>query len=350
MSSLAPKLASPPYILKMSERFLDVRAVDKKTKPPDVKLFQTFLGTRNELGKVEEIPPLELNEYICEVIISVRTRDKKDYEPSSLRSLLASFCLIAVNCHFLFERNLSTYEINPLQHGKCFVLFLFTRCFVSENSLVRFLILLNSWIKIYTLGWGERLNEEWEITPCLSQVINPAYLEIWNLMNWSLSHYAKTSWDTVDQMRERWVTRGKFKVFLGHNIKPNSGKNCENSWLWLEESRNCNFLVWFPLTYSATLTGATYAIRTKSTHVLFVYFVFSTALFHCKSLAIGLLVMIGWILKETDYVRLSPIKSSGWLFLPSVKTSLHSRDRTSVSQRAACTRRSHSVRVSWTRC
>ena len=57
----------------------------------EVKLLQTFLGTRNELRKVEEIPGLELSEYICEFIISVRTKDGKDYEPSSLRSLLAGF-------------------------------------------------------------------------------------------------------------------------------------------------------------------------------------------------------------------------------------------------------------------
>lgn len=57
----------------------------------DVKLLQTFLGTRNELGKVEEISALELTEYICEFIVSVRTKDGKDYEPSSLRILLASF-------------------------------------------------------------------------------------------------------------------------------------------------------------------------------------------------------------------------------------------------------------------
>ena len=43
----------------------------------DVKLLQTFLGTRNELRKVEEIPALELNEYICEFIISVRTKDQR---------------------------------------------------------------------------------------------------------------------------------------------------------------------------------------------------------------------------------------------------------------------------------
>lgn len=86
----------------MSDRFVDAGSVDnfiaeqenkatlQKTQR-DVKLLQTFLGTRNELRKVEEIPALELNEYICEFIISVRTKDGKDYEPSSLRSLLASF-------------------------------------------------------------------------------------------------------------------------------------------------------------------------------------------------------------------------------------------------------------------
>ena len=55
------------------------------------KTFANFLGTKNELRKVEDIPALELNEYMCEFIISVRTKDGKDYEPSSLRSLLASF-------------------------------------------------------------------------------------------------------------------------------------------------------------------------------------------------------------------------------------------------------------------
>ena len=101
-SSLARKLAGHLFIFKMSERFVDVGSVDnfiaeqenkatlQKTQR-DVKLLQTFLGTRNELRKVEEIPALELNEYICEFIISVRTKDGKDYEPSSLRSLLASF-------------------------------------------------------------------------------------------------------------------------------------------------------------------------------------------------------------------------------------------------------------------
>ena len=83
----------------MSERFVDVGSVDNfiaeqenkaklQNTQRDVKLLQTLSGTRNELRKVEEIPAVELNEYICDLIISVRT---KDCEPSSLRSLLASF-------------------------------------------------------------------------------------------------------------------------------------------------------------------------------------------------------------------------------------------------------------------
>ena len=69
-SSLARKLASRLFIFKMSERFVDVGSVDnfiaeqenkatlQKTQR-DVKLLQTFLGTRNELRKVGEIPALE---------------------------------------------------------------------------------------------------------------------------------------------------------------------------------------------------------------------------------------------------------------------------------------------------
>ena len=101
-------------MLKMRERFVEVGSVDnliaeqenkatlQKTQR-DVKLLQTFLGTRNELRKVEEIPALELNEYICEIIILFRTKDRKDYEPFSVRSLLASFFLIAVNWHYCLK-------------------------------------------------------------------------------------------------------------------------------------------------------------------------------------------------------------------------------------------------------
>ena len=80
---------------------MTILSENKKTKPHykktrDVKLLQTVLGTRNELRKVEEIPALELNEYISEFIIAVRTKDGKDYEPSSLRSLLTMSKNIAI--------------------------------------------------------------------------------------------------------------------------------------------------------------------------------------------------------------------------------------------------------------
>ena len=101
-SFLEQKLASHLYIFKMSEKFVDIGPIDnfiagqenkatlQKTQR-DVQLWQTILGARNELRKVEEIPALESNEYICEFIISVRIKDGKDYESSSLQSLLASF-------------------------------------------------------------------------------------------------------------------------------------------------------------------------------------------------------------------------------------------------------------------
>ena len=53
---------------------------------------------------MEEIPPKELNAYISEFIITVRKKeDNEDYQPSSLRSLMASFerCLKKKNSTFL---------------------------------------------------------------------------------------------------------------------------------------------------------------------------------------------------------------------------------------------------------
>ena len=40
---------------------------------------------------MEYIPAAELNEFISEFIISVRTKDGNEYETTSLRSLMASF-------------------------------------------------------------------------------------------------------------------------------------------------------------------------------------------------------------------------------------------------------------------
>jgi len=63
----------------------------KKTQQ-NVDLLKEFLTLRNESRLIEEIPPKELNAYITEFIITVRKKDSnEDYEPSSLRSLMASF-------------------------------------------------------------------------------------------------------------------------------------------------------------------------------------------------------------------------------------------------------------------
>ena len=57
----------------------------------DVRLLERFLKTKDEGRKIEDIPAAELNEFISEFIISVRTKDSNEYEPTSLRSLMASF-------------------------------------------------------------------------------------------------------------------------------------------------------------------------------------------------------------------------------------------------------------------
>ena len=53
----------------------------------DVRLLERFLKTKDEdSGKIEDIPAAELNEFISEFIISVRTKDGNECEPTSLRS------------------------------------------------------------------------------------------------------------------------------------------------------------------------------------------------------------------------------------------------------------------------
>ena len=64
----------------------------KQKTQQNVALLKKFLKLKNESRLIEEIPPKELNAYIGEFIITVRKKDNnEDYEPSSLRSLMASF-------------------------------------------------------------------------------------------------------------------------------------------------------------------------------------------------------------------------------------------------------------------
>ena len=86
-----------------SSRFADIVSVEqliedqenentKNKTQQNVALLKEFLTTKNESRLMEEIPPKELNAYISEFIITVRKKDNnEDYEPSSLRSLMASF-------------------------------------------------------------------------------------------------------------------------------------------------------------------------------------------------------------------------------------------------------------------
>ena len=87
----------------MASRFADINSVEqfiedqenentRKKTQQNVPLLEEFLTLRNESRLIEEIAPKELNAYIAEFIITVRKKDgNEDYEPSSLRSLMASF-------------------------------------------------------------------------------------------------------------------------------------------------------------------------------------------------------------------------------------------------------------------
>ena len=63
----------------------------KKTKR-DVALFTECLQTKGEArSEIAEIPPAELNELLSRFILSVRKKEGQDYEPSSLRGMVARF-------------------------------------------------------------------------------------------------------------------------------------------------------------------------------------------------------------------------------------------------------------------
>ena len=107
----------------MASRFVDAGPVDEfileqenqataqKTQR-DVKLLQLFLKNKNEERNIEDIPTGELNEYVSDFIISVRTKNGNEYEPSSLRSLLASFE------RYLKKKNYPASIINDLAFEK----------------------------------------------------------------------------------------------------------------------------------------------------------------------------------------------------------------------------------------
>ena len=57
----------------------------------DLKLFKKFLvEERHEFREIEKIPPTELDSYLSQFVLAARTKTGKDYEPLSLREILAS--------------------------------------------------------------------------------------------------------------------------------------------------------------------------------------------------------------------------------------------------------------------
>ena len=73
------------YIIEQQNK--NIRA--KTTR--DVKLLIEFLREKHDQRNPEDIEAEELNEYLCEFILSMKRKDGKDFEPSSLRGMFSSF-------------------------------------------------------------------------------------------------------------------------------------------------------------------------------------------------------------------------------------------------------------------
>ena len=75
------------------EQFIEgeENANTKKKTFYDLKLIKKFLvEERHEIREIEKIPPTELDSYLSQFVLAVRTKTGKDYAPSSLRGILAS--------------------------------------------------------------------------------------------------------------------------------------------------------------------------------------------------------------------------------------------------------------------
>ena len=87
---MASRFAETPSV----SEFIEQQENDNTRKKTlrDIGLLQEFLSSKNELRRIEDISVQQLNEYLSEFIISVRKKeDNGEYEPSSLRSMFASF-------------------------------------------------------------------------------------------------------------------------------------------------------------------------------------------------------------------------------------------------------------------
>ena len=75
------------------EKFIqgEENANTKKKTFYDLKLVKKFLvEERHDIREIEKIPPTELDGYFSQFVLAARTKTGKDYEPSSLRGILAT--------------------------------------------------------------------------------------------------------------------------------------------------------------------------------------------------------------------------------------------------------------------
>ena len=75
------------------EKFIEEEENANTKKKPfyDLKLVKKFLvEERQEIREIEKIPPTELDSYLSQFVLAARTKTGKDFEPSSLRRILAS--------------------------------------------------------------------------------------------------------------------------------------------------------------------------------------------------------------------------------------------------------------------
>ena len=81
---------SQKVTLKNSLRVKKMQTLKEKTFY-DLKLVKKFLvEERHEIREIEKIPPTELDSYLSQFVLAARTKTGKDFEPSSLRGILAS--------------------------------------------------------------------------------------------------------------------------------------------------------------------------------------------------------------------------------------------------------------------
>ncbi|XP_052080614.1 transcriptional regulator QRICH1-like [Mytilus californianus] len=79
------------------EDSIDTFVLDQENKntarktQSDIQSLQQFLVTKLETREIYSIPPHELNQILCQFLISVRKDDGDQYEPASLKGMLCSF-------------------------------------------------------------------------------------------------------------------------------------------------------------------------------------------------------------------------------------------------------------------